>query len=435
MATPAAFVALRGYGMADRATLCKDCGFNTTATPPKRCPDCGSPRLVSHPELFDLTTAHIDCDSFYASVEKRDDPTLANKPVIVGGGQRGVVAACCYIARMRGVHSAMPMFQANKRCPDAVVIRPDMAKYREAGHQIREIMRDATPIIEPLSLDEAFLDLSGTERLHKQSAAQTLAQVVRRIEMEVGVTASIGLSYNKFLAKVASDLDKPRGFAIIGRAEALDFLDKRSVRTIFGVGKALAQKLENEGIQTIGELREFDETDLLKTYGSIGSRLYHFSRGQDERRINPKRPVKSVSAETTFNGDIIDFEDLKVQLWRQSERVGRDLRAKGLAGKTVTLKLKTAGFKQLSRSCQLPVPTQLAETLYQTAIPLLEKEADGRAFRLIGIGASDLRPEAGADAPDLLNPDREKTARVEKLMDSVRDRFGKQMIVKGRSLK
>ncbi|MCW9036194.1 MAG: DNA polymerase IV [Rhodospirillales bacterium] len=417
-------------------TLCRDCGFRTSQQGKiDRCPTCGSPRVISHPELFSLSIAHIDCDSFYASVEKRDNPSLANKPVIVGGGKRGVVAACCYIARMRGVHSAMPMYKAKKACPDAVVIKPNMSKYRIAGKQIRAIMLEMTPLIEPLSLDEAFLDLSGTEKLHKKSPAETLTEIIRRIQSEVGVSASIGLSYNKFLAKTGSDLDKPRGFAVIGKAEAQDFLASRPVKSIFGVGKALTKKLENDGIRTIVQLRELAKEDLLKEYGTIGSRLYHFSRGEDNRTVNPSRPVKSVSAETTFNEDVTDFAELKKRLWSQCERVGQDLRSKGIAGRSITLKLKTAEFKQLSRSRHISSPTQLAEVLFQTALPLLEKEANGTPYRLIGIGAADLCSEEDADTPDLLNPELGKQAKMEKLMDAARDKFGKGIIQKGRSLK
>ncbi len=417
-------------------TLCRECGYKSTSTDaPNRCPTCGSPRLISHPELFSLSIAHIDCDAFYATVEKRDNPPLANKPVIVGGGKRGVVAACCYIARMRGVHSAMPMFKALKACPDAVVIKPNLSKYRIAGQQIREIMLEKTPIIEPLSLDEAFLDLSGTEKLHKQSPAETLAEIIRKIEKEVGVTASVGLSYNKFLAKIGSDLDKPRGFAVLGRAEAVDFLADKSVKTLIGVGKSLAMKLESDGFRTIAQLREVDKESLIKQYGTIGSRLYHFSRGEDNRSITPSRPVKSVSAETTFNQDITDFEELKKRLWPQCERVGRDLRNKGIAGRSITLKLKTAAFKQISRSRHISSPTQLAEVLYQTALPLLRKEATGTPYRLIGIGAADLTSEENADIPDLLNPDLEKQSKMEKLMDAAGEKFGKGIIQKGRGLK
>ncbi len=416
-------------------SLCRDCIEPLEdENPPGRCPRCGSRRLISHPELLDLTIAHIDCDAFYASVEKRDDPSLADKPVIVGGGRRGVVSAACYVARIRGVRSAMPMFKALKACPDATVIRPDMKKYAAAGRQIREMMRDITPVVEPLSIDEAFLDLTGTHRLHKAPAAAVLARLVKRIEEEVGVTASIGLSYNKFLAKVASDLDKPRGFAVIGRAEAVDFLAEQPVGLIWGVGKSLQAKLAKDGITHIRQLQTMEERDLLARYGSIGGRLYRFSRGEDSRRITADGAAKSVSAETTFDTDIGDLETLKARLWPLCEKVSARLKKAEIAGRTVVLKLKTKDFRTLTRNRQLGEPTQLAEVLYRTATPLLAAECTGPLYRLIGVGVSDLMPGAAADPDDLLDPDAGKRARVERVLDDVRAKLGDAAIQKGRSL-
>jgi len=415
--------------------LCRDCAEAFEAQVRGRCPKCHSPRIIRHPELYDLTLAHIDCDAFFAAVEKMDDPTLQDKPVIVGGGKRGVVAACCYIARTRGVRSAMPMWEAKKRCPDAVVVKPKKGRYSEVGKAVKDLMRETTPLVEPLSIDEAFLDLAGTERLHGGSAAAALIRLVKRIETEIGITASIGLSYNKFLAKVASDLDKPRGFAIIGQHEAVDFLTDQPVSMLWGVGKALGEKLKRDGVGTIGQLRGFDEKALLQRYGSIGSRLYRFSRAEDGRKVEPSSPVKSVSAETTFERDIYELEHLKETLWPLCERVAEDLRKKGYAGTTATLKLKTSSFRQLTRSRKLSDPSRLAETYFQVGISLLEKEADGTAFRLIGIGASNLVSENEADLPDLLDEDRNKLIGVEHAMEAVRDKFGKAAVIKGRSLK
>jgi len=413
--------------------LCRDCATPlNTAAPPARCPTCASPRLVAHPELDRLSLGHIDCDAFYATVEKRDDPSLQGRPVIVGGGRRGVVAACCYVARTRGIHSAMPMFQALKRCPDAVVIRPNMDKYAAVGAQVRALMREVTPLVEPLSVDEAFLDLAGTEALHGGSPARTLVRLVRRIEAEIGVTASVGLSYNKFLAKVASDLDKPRGFAVIGRAEARDFLASRPVGLLWGVGKVLRQRLERDGLSSIGDLGAVDEATLVRRYGSIGHRLALFARGEDERRVDPSSPTKSLSSETTFEEDIADRAALEQVLWRMSEKLAARLRRAGLGGATVVLKLKTADFRLRTRSCRLAHPTQLAEVLYHAALPLLAGEADGTRFRLLGIGAAQLADAADADPPDLADPDAARRAGVERAMDAVRARFGADAIVKGR---
>ena len=416
--------------------ICRDCGASQSGPrlQPDRCEVCASPRLLAHAELHDLAIAHIDCDAFYASVEKRERPELANKPVIVGGQKRGVVAACCYIARLKGVHSAMPMFQARKACPDAVVIPPDMDLYRSVGRQIRELMLDVTPLVEPLSVDEAFLDLSGTERLHGGSPAQTLARLIARIEDEIGVTASVGLSHNKFLAKLASDMDKPRGFQVIGRAETLALLAPMPVGAIWGVGKMLKAKLQRSGIKTIGQLAQIGEAELIKQYGVIGRRLAHLSKGLDTRAVNPHGNAKSVSAETTFSKNMKDAKALSSRLWPLCETVARRLKARDLAAKTVTLKLKTSGFQILTRSRSLAAPTQLAEVLFRQARQLLDKEADGRSFRLIGIGASGFAETESADMPDLLDRRVETYAKVENAMNAVREKFGAPAIKKGRSL-
>ncbi len=422
---------------ADTPGLCRDCAAPVTA-PATRCGDCGSPRLVFHRELNSLTIAHLDCDAFYASVEKRDDPSLRDRPVIVGGGQRGVVSAACYIARIKGVHSAMPMFKARKLCPDAVVIKPDMTKYAEVGRQIRTLMQAITPLVEPISIDEAFLDLSGTERLHHASPAATLIRLTQRIEAECGVTASVGLSYNKSLAKLASDLDKPRGFSVLGRHDGLAFLADLPVNRIWGVGKALHRKLTADGISTIGQLRSRDEAALVSRYGSIGHRLYNFSRGQDTRRVNPQSRPKNVSAETTFHQDIGDVEGLKQRLWPLCERLSDRLKTKDLAGQTLVLKLKSSKFRITTRSQSLAWPTQLAETIYQFAVPLLENAvADapaGSSFRLIGIGVANLKPGSEADPPDLADPDAAQRKRVEHVIDDVRHKLGRDAIARGRGL-
>jgi DNA polymerase-4 len=414
--------------------LCRNCGDLTEAKRmPERCSACSSPRLFTHGELSTLSIAHIDCDAFYASVEKRDKPDLATKPVIVGGGQRGVVSACCYIARLKGVHSAMPMFQARKLCPDAVIIKPNMEKYSRVGREIRELMQETTPLVEPLSIDEAFLDLSGTEKLHGAVPAQTLVRLVRRIETEIGVDASVGLSYNKFLAKTASDLNKPRGFAVIGKVEAIDFLSPRPVGSIWGVGKSLQAKLRRDGISTIGQLRQIEPEKLISRYGAIGSRLSKLSRGMDSRAVDPTGNAKSISAETTFSRDISTADALAYRLWPLCEKVTRRLKAKGLAGCAISLKLKTSGFKILTRSRQLSEPTQIAEVLYREVLPLLKKEADGTKFRLIGIGVTKFDDESLADQGNLLDGSAKGLAKVEAAMDKVREKFGSPSIRKGRA--
>jgi DNA polymerase-4 len=419
-------------------SLCRNCyhQFDTSDAASKtRCPSCHNPRILTHPELHGLTIAHLDCDAFYAAVEKRDNPTLANKPVIIGGGKRGVVSTCCYIARTYGVHSAQPMFKALKACPDAVVIKPRGSVYSEVGREIKSMMRNLTPLVEPLSIDEAFLDLSGTQRLHGHSPAQTMARLITKIEEEVGVTVSVGLSYCKFLAKIASDLDKPRGFSVIGKEEAVEFLSRQPVSLIWGVGKSFGKKLQKDGITTIGQLQNMDEKALIKRYGAMGFRLSQLSRGEDARRLNPRAPMKSISHETTFFDDISDIKKLKEILWRLSENVSARAKKSDLAGETINLKLRTQDFKILSRSRTLADPTQLADKIFNIACEMLDKEAGKTKYRLIGVGLANLCEGSFADPPDLIDQEGAKRADVERAMDKVRGKFGQEAIQKGRGMK
>ncbi|WP_449395762.1 DNA polymerase IV [Devosia riboflavina] len=413
--------------------LCRDClNSGTTAAEPRRCPQCGSPRIRSHSELFSLSIAHVDCDAFYASVEKRDDPSLRDRPLIIGGGVRGVVSTCCYIARQSGVRSAMPMFKARELCPDAVIIKPDMAKYVEVSRQIRRHMDALTPLVEPISIDEAFLDLTGTEKVHKSPPALTLARFSRTIEQEVGVSISVGLSHNKFLAKVASDLDKPRGFAVIGAQETLSFLAPKPISLIFGVGKVFSETLKKDGYHTIGQLQEADPIQLMRLYGESGARLARLSRGQDSRRVSVDGEMKTVSSETTFNNDLATLEELSTALLQCCERLSERLKAKNIVGDTVTLKLKTSGFKLRTRARHLMMPTQLANVLYEAGMNLLQREADGTPFRLIGIGISGIEAADGSDPTDLLEPQVARKAAAERAMDRVRTRFGRTAVVRGK---
>ncbi|TCV72536.1 DNA polymerase IV [Neorhizobium sp. S3-V5DH] len=410
--------------------FCRDCLAEQKAQT-RRCRSCGSPRLLYHKELYGLTLAHIDCDAFYATIEKRDNPDLADKPVIIGGGKRGVVSTACYIARINGVRSAMPMFKALELCPDAVVIRPNMDKYVQVGRQVRQMMMDLTPLVQPLSIDEAFLELAGTQRLHHDPPARTLARLATRVQSELGITISIGLSYCKFLAKVASDLDKPRGFSVIGREEALEFLMARPVTTIWGVGKAFNATLEADGIRTIGQLQSMEESDLMRRYGSMGQRLYRLARGIDDREVHPNEAAKSVSAETTFFDDISSHDELVPILRRLSEKVSTRLKKHGIAGQTVVLKMKTADFKGRTRNRRLEDPTQLADRIFRTGLSLMERETDGTKFRLIGIGVTDLTDPALADPPDLVDRQSGRRAAAEAAMDKLRDKFGKAAVETG----
>jgi DNA polymerase-4 len=415
-------------------SLCRDCltPFDIGA----RCPACRSPRVLSHPELNSLSIAHMDCDAFYASVEKRDNPALRDVPVIVGGGQRGVVSTCCYLARIHGVRSAMPMFQAMKLCPQATVVKPRMQVYVQVSRAIRAMMEDLTPAIEPLSLDEAFLDLTGTERLHGAPPVVVLARLIRRMEDELGLSGSVGLSHNKFLAKIASDLDKPRGFSVIGKAETADFLRSKPVRIIWGVGTATQASLEKAGIRTIADLLRWDRTDLVARFGSMGERLWHLARGEDHRRVSRDEKLKSISKETTFFEDTADPDILDGHLWRLAEQVADRAKAKALSGRTVTLKLKKGDFQLISRRHALTDPTQLTDRIYRAARDLFRAEVARGPFRLIGVGISDLAPEDQADlVGDLLDPDAAKRAKAERATDAIRAKFGREAIVKGRSLR
>jgi DNA polymerase IV len=400
------------------------------------CAKCGEDNPVSHPELGALAIAHLDCDAFYASIEKRDAPELAAQPVIVGGGKRGVVSTACYVARAFGVRSAMPMFKALKLCPHAVVVRGDMAKYAAEGRAIRRMMQDLTPLVEPVSIDEAFMDLSGTEALHGGAPAHSLIKLQNAVFAERGLTVSIGLSYNKFLAKTASDLDKPRGFAVIGRAEALEFLAPRPVATLPGVGPAGAAALARVGLASIGDIRAAGEAKLRKSFGDWGAHLYELSNARDPRRVDPEGERKSISAETTFFDDVAGLAALEDLLWPLCEKVAVRARAADLAGRTVTLKLRDARFRTITRQRRLADPTLLAARLFDEARALLAADVEeAQRFRLIGVGLSDFLPAADADKGDLFDSATPKRAAAEAAMAKARGRFGREAVVTGRTLK
>jgi DNA polymerase-4 len=383
--------------------LCRDCHALEDGFSPA-CSACKSRRRAVHEELDTLDIAHLDCDAFYAMVEKRDNPALADKPVLVGHpGGRGVVTTACYVARRFGPRSAMPMFKALRLCPQAVVIPPDMAKYKRVSGDIRQIMAEVTDCIEPVSLDEAYLDLTSAHRVSDALPAVALSQLQARVEREVGITVSIGLSYNKFLAKLASDLEKPRGLSAIGRAEARDFLAGLDVGRIHGVGAATRARMTDEGFELVSDLQALDERAMVARFGKFGHRLFQFVNGGDDRPVTPERETKSISAETTFERDQASFEPLAASLDRLSDRVAQRLVRSGLATRAVVLKLKTADFQTLTRSRQLGRATTQPALIADAGRQLLARECDGRAFRLVGIGASELVPLAEADVPDLFD--------------------------------
>jgi DNA polymerase-4 len=414
--------------------FCRDCGW-TGPDRFARCGGCGSPRLITHPEADRLSIAHVDCDAFFAAIEKRDDPSLGDRPVIIGGRRRGVVATACYVARTFGVRSAMPMFKALQVCPHAIVLRPDIEKYRRVGREVRRLMLELTPLVEPVSIDEAFLDLSGTERLHGMCPAQTLALMARRVEAEIGITVSVGLSCNKFLAKIASDLEKPRGFSVIGRTEAAAFLAEKPVTIIPGIGASAQARLAKAGISLIRHIREASPQTMQACMGRDAARLLNLAHGLDDRPVILDHETKSISAETTFEEDLRTFEALEPILWRLCEKLSRRLKAAGLATRSVTLKLKDRSFRSTTRSRSGLSPTQLATRLFEPARELLKAECNGTAFRLIGIAAADLCDGGGADQGDLADQEVRRIARREAAIDRLRERFGQDAVQRGLALR
>ncbi len=412
--------------------ICRQClwaGADAVA----RCPACGSPRVVCDPELDRLTIAHLDCDAFYASVEKRDRPELRDRPLIVGGGVRGVVSTACYIARQSGVGSAMPMFKALKACPDAVVIKPDFSKYVSESRRIFGFVGELTPLVQTLSLDEAWIDLAGTERLNGGPPALQLIRLQNRIEKETGLSVSIGLAPNRFLAKVASEIDKPRGFSVIGAANAQDLLAPKSVRILPGVGPVFGKTLISDGFATVGDLATADPRELVRRYGEWGLRLHDLSHARDARAVNPEHDRKGMSAETTFNTDLIAAEALETELWPLCEKLASKARRDGVASRVIVLKLRRDDFRIVTRRHSVPEPIQTARALFAIGRELLKPEL-GRPYRLIGIGMAEV-----VDAEDtpagLFASSESRTLKTETTIDDLRARFGAGAVVAGRALK
>ena len=394
---------------------------------------CGSPRTVSHVELGQLSMAHLDCDAFYASVEKRDRPELRDKPVIIGGGKRGVVSTACYVARLYGVGSAMPMFKALKACPEAVVIKPDFAKYQHESARIFGAVAKLTPLVQTLSLDEAWIDLSGTERLNGGCAAWQLARLQKWIEDEVGLTVSIGLAPNRFLAKIASELDKPRGFSVIGKAEAKALLAPRPVKILPGVGPVFSQQLRSDGFATVGDLANADVKDLIRRYGESGLRLHELSHARDSRPVNPDHDRRGMSAETTFNEDLTTQEALEAELWPLCEKLASKARRDGVSSRVIVLKLRRTDFKIITRRITLPDPVQTARALFNAGRELLKPEL-GIPYRLIGIGMAEVVDAHDAPA-GLFQTDEARALKTETAIDALRAKFGSNAVVAGRALK
>jgi len=410
--------------------ICRDCLW-TGDHKVSRCEACDSRRVVCHDELDQLTVAHLDCDAFYASVEKRDRPDLRDRPVIVGGGRRGVVSTCCYVARQYGVHSAMPMFKALKACPDAVVIKPDFNKYIAASEAIFGAVGKLTPLVQTLSLDEAWIGLAGTERLNGGPPAWQLIRLQNQIEADTGLTVSIGLAPNRFLAKVASELDKPRGFSVLG-SEAKDVLATRSVRILPGVGPVFARTLNSDGFATVGDLAAADVRDLVNRYSETGLRLHDLAHGRDARAVNPSHDRKGMSTETTFNEDLTLTDDLEAELWPLCEKLAAKARRDGVASRVLVLKLRRTDFRIVTRRITLPEPVQTARALFASARALLAPEL-GQPYRLIGIGMGEVID--AVDAPALFETTEARALKTETAIDALRAKFGAKAVVAGRTLK
>ena len=410
--------------------ICRDC-LHTGDLMVERCPACGSRRMVEHEELDRLTIAHLDCDAFYASVEKRDRPELRDRPVIVGGGKRGVVSTCCYIARQYGLHSAMPMFKALKACPEAVVIKPDFRKYIAASESIFGAVARLTPLVQTLSLDEAWIDLAGTERLNGGPPAFQLVRLQRQIEIETGLTVSIGLAPNRFLAKVASELDKPRGFSVLG-SEASSVLAPRPVGILPGVGPVFRKTLMSDGYATVGDLAAADVRDLAQRYGETGLRLHDLARGRDSRAVNPSPERKGMSAETTFNEDLTSAVDLEAELWPLCEKLASKARREGVASRVLVLKLRRTDFRIVTRRISLHEPVQTARALFAAGRALLAAEL-GRPYRLIGISMAEV--VEAIDVPALFESTEARALKTETAIDALRAKFGAKAVVAGRALK
>ena len=427
------------------AFLCRAClgsGYVGMAERPKSCIECGSEALVLHDELFSLSLAHIDCDAFYCSVEKRDNPTLADRPVIVGGEQRGVVAAACYIARRYGIRSAMSTWQAKRACPELVIIKPRMAVYQTIGRQIREMMLALTPLVQPLSIDEAFLDLAGTQKLHHASPALSLARLQKHIKAELGLTVSIGLAANKSLAKIASDQDKPNGFYVIGAAEAKSWLEKRPASLLFGLGKSQMAKLKAAGVNTCGDIVNLPAGRQHSLFGSDALRLVNLASGIDERPVVPHSRAKSISSETTFSTNISELDMLLAKAEILSAKVSRQLKAKRRAAIRVTVKLKFPTHRLITRSRMLAAPSQMHHDIFAAATDLLRAETgNGKSYRLLGVGVELSEQDiAEADAAptsllDLVDEGRQKKNKLEVVIDQLHEKLGDDVVKTGRQLK
>ena len=374
---------------------------------------------------------HIDMDAYFASVEQRDNPLYRNKPVIIGGlSGRGVVSTASYEARKFGVRSAMSMVEARKRCPDGIYLLPNMTKYAQISSQIHHIFQSYSPLVEPLSMDEAFLDVTGMEALYPD-ITEIPRQIKKRIQEELNLTASAGLAPNKFLAKLASDLEKPDGLVIIRPGEEIELLAPMSVKKLWGVGGATATVLSKLHIETIADLRKSTPDFLAKHLGSCALDLYNLAWGRDDRPVIPGHEAQSIGNETTLEVDLWSKEDIRSILLALAAKVGWRLRKAGLCGRTITLKVRFASFQTLSRSITVPVPLSLDQEIYETSLKMLEKIPLKEGVRLLGITVAKLRPE-GTGQLSLFTETNEQQEKITTVMDKLKDKFGESIITRGR---
>lgn len=388
-----------------------------------------------------LSILHVDMDAFYASIEIRDNPTLAGRPVCVGGSaaRRGVIAAASYAAREYGVHSAMPTARALELCPSLVLLPADFEKYTATSRQIMAIFQRYTPLVEPLSLDEAFLDVAGCERLHGD-AVQIGGAIRRDILRETGLVASIGVAPTKFLAKLASDLDKPDGFRVIQPGEIRTVLDPLPVSKIFGVGRRTAKRLESLGVHTVGDLAGRTREEALREFGATGAWIHDLAQGIDHRRVTPRRAEKSHGMERTFAEDVADREVLRLFLYEFCEEVAFDLRNRGLRGRTVSIKARFSDFKTITRSRTLDHATNLGARIYATARELLERVPE-RPLRLLGVQLSSLEDVRAPVQETLFDEGAEAAGphgRLERAtpgLDRLRKKYGPGTVVPASLLK
>lgn len=381
---------------------------------------------------------HIDMDAFYASIEIRDNPALAELPVVVGGTPqgRGVVCTANYIARQYGIHSAMPAAQAVRLCPRATFLRPRMDYYADIAKQIRAIFHEYTDLVEPLSLDEAFIDVTGSQALFGD-AASIARQIKDRIQQQLGLTASAGVAPNKFLAKVASDLEKPDGLVVVRADGITEFLDPLPVSKVWGVGAQTQKKLDRYNIRTIGDLRALS-MELLKTIVGVNcEHFYQLARGLDSRHVVPDRDAKSISHETTFHQDIHDRDALLAWLLDLTDQVAMRMRRYEMLGRTVQLKFRYSNFDTLTRSQTLDEPTHATDKLAAAVGSIFDKSGldVGRGVRLVGMGVSQLSLGRPVQLTLFDQPEREKSSRMDQAADAIRDKFGKHALMRGSSAK